>query len=79
MSASGSPVAASPDSFDCKTAVEDYPAGRTSPSGDRLILFTRHGLYYAACPGCGEYEYRKAFVKVGRWVHVRTGFARCGS
>jgi hypothetical protein len=34
-------------------------------------------LYYAVCPACGEYEYRQAWVKVGRWVHVRTGFALC--
>lgn len=72
------PVAALPAGFARRPEVEDHPNGSYRRDGDRLILFTRYGFYYAVCPECGEYEYRQAWVKVGRWVHVITGFARCG-
>jgi hypothetical protein len=71
------PVAASPDGFDRKPDAEDYPTGSYRRHGDRVILFARRGAYYAKCPYCGEFQYRQAWQKFGRWLHVRTGFARC--
>jgi hypothetical protein len=73
------PVAASPDHFGRKPEAGGFPNGVLRRDGDRVILFVRHGLYYAICPECLEYEYRQAWQKIGRWVHVRSGFARCGS
>ena len=73
------PVAASPDHFGRRPESLGSPNGFPRRDGDRVILFERHGLYYAMCPDCLEMEYRQAWQKVGRWVHVRSGFARCGS